>query len=72
MENCDQIPAAAWQQLEGAAWQKLTNVRFKGRLGEGTFRSVRGFSRRDGCWDVGAVRDFEVAGTRPLYKKPVV
>ena len=72
MCECNQIPAAAWQQLEGATWQKLTEVNFGWRLGEDTFRSVRGFSRRDGCWAVEGVRDFEVAGTRPFHKERVV
>ena len=72
MGGCSEIPAAAWQQLEGAHFPKLTEGNFNRRLGEDTFRSVRGFSRRGGCWDVGAVRDFEVAGTRPFHKKPVV
>ncbi|CAE7805864.1 unnamed protein product, partial [Symbiodinium necroappetens] len=31
--QCDQIPAAAWQQLEGAQWPKLTKVDFNWRLG---------------------------------------
>ncbi|CAE7506792.1 unnamed protein product [Symbiodinium necroappetens] len=30
MYGCDQIPAAAWQQLEGATWSKLTKVNFQG------------------------------------------
>ncbi|CAE7382768.1 FBL4 [Symbiodinium sp. CCMP2592] len=34
MESCDQIPAAAWQQLETATWQKLTRVDFDGCFGE--------------------------------------
>ena len=33
MRNCSQIPAAAWQQLEGAQWPKLTKVDFEGCLG---------------------------------------
>ncbi|CAE7499239.1 unnamed protein product [Symbiodinium necroappetens] len=28
MRYCDQIPASAWQQLEGAHWPKLTKVDF--------------------------------------------
>ena len=33
MGYCHQIPASAWQQLEGAQWPKLTKVDFEGRLG---------------------------------------
>ena len=33
MRGCSQIPAGAWQQLEGATWPKLTKVDFNGRLG---------------------------------------
>ena len=33
MDYCFQIPAAAWQQLEGAQWPKLTKVSFRSRLG---------------------------------------
>ncbi|OLP86998.1 hypothetical protein AK812_SmicGene31832 [Symbiodinium microadriaticum] len=33
MHHCSQIPAAAWQQLEGAHWPKLTTAIFYGRLG---------------------------------------
>ncbi|OLQ11729.1 hypothetical protein AK812_SmicGene4454 [Symbiodinium microadriaticum] len=34
MYGCSQIPAAAWQQLEGAHWPKLTTVDFRGCFGE--------------------------------------
>ncbi|CAE7678881.1 unnamed protein product [Symbiodinium necroappetens] len=33
MRACDQIPASAWQQLEGAHWPKLTYVSFYGCFG---------------------------------------
>ena len=33
MGGCSQIPASAWQQLEGAQWLKLTKVDFDKRLG---------------------------------------
>ena len=33
MPGCSQIPAGAWQQLEGATWPKLTKVDFNERLG---------------------------------------
>ncbi|CAE7865039.1 unnamed protein product, partial [Symbiodinium sp. KB8] len=29
MPGCNQIPVAAWQQLEGATWRKLTKVDFR-------------------------------------------
>ncbi|CAE7936374.1 unnamed protein product [Symbiodinium necroappetens] len=34
MESCSQIPAAAWQQLEGAHWPKLTTVNFEKCFGD--------------------------------------
>ena len=66
---CNQIAAVAWQQLENATWPKLTEVSFYGRLGEDTFRSVRGslVGMVAGMWE-----GFEVAGARPFHKKRVV
>ena len=68
MGGCSEIPAAAWQ-LENATWPKLTKVNFDGRLGEDTFRSVRGslVGMVAGMWE-----GFEVAGARPFHKKRVV
>ncbi|CAE7560842.1 unnamed protein product [Symbiodinium necroappetens] len=34
MGRCSQVPAAAWQQLEGAHWPKLTTVNFDGCFDE--------------------------------------
>ena len=80
MPGCNQIPVAAWQQLEGATWRKLTKVDFRQRLGfSGTCWSVLGSSGGDGfdggCeGDVGTVRDFKVADTQaqPFQGKLVV
>ena len=33
MSFCSEIPAAAWQQLQGATWPKLTKVEVDQRLG---------------------------------------
>ena len=55
MRNCSEIPAAAWQQLEGATWQKLKTVSFEGRLGTGTCWSGSGILWWRGCWDAGAM-----------------
>ena len=75
MHHCSQIPAAAWQQLEGAHWPKLTTAIFYGRLG---FRAPVGVFvdalemvvGARGVWmDVGAVRNFEVVDIQLLHKK---
>ena len=55
MSCCSEIPAAAWQQLEGATWQKLKTVSFYERLGTCTCWSGSGILSWRGCWDAGAL-----------------
>ena len=66
MSRCNQIPVAAWQQLEGATWRKLAKVDFRSRLGfSGTRWRVLSWRWFWGCeGDVGTVRDFDVADTQ--------
>ncbi|CAE7221218.1 unnamed protein product, partial [Symbiodinium necroappetens] len=72
MVHCSQIPAAAWQQLEGARWSKLTTVNFDGRLGFlapfGVFVDALEMVVLGCEGDVGAVRNFEVAAIQPFHK----
>ena len=55
MSCCSEIPAAAWQQLEGATWQKLKTASFFERLGTCTCWSGSGILSWRGCWDAGAL-----------------
>ena len=54
MRYCSEIPAAAWQQLEGATWQKLKTVSFYERLGTCTCWSGSGILSWRWFWGCGS------------------